>query len=407
MTRTDPPETGLVQTLTVVMLGRTSLNVAARMAYPFLPTISRGLGVPLTTATAMVTARSALGLTSPVFGPLADRYGRRTVMVAGLAVLAVGGALCSSQVVIGLFFIGFALMGLGKVLFDPSLQAYLSDRVPYAQRGRVLGLTELSWAGANLVGLPLVGLLIERQGWQAPFAVLALLGIASALVTWRGLSPARTVRSHAAPAGSAQVGAKQVSLLFARSPLAAMAMGLLLTAANENLFIVYGAWMEQSFGLGAAGLGLIASVVGVAELLGESLSAGIVDLLGKRRSVLLGALLSAASYAVLPTLSGRLAWAVAGLFILLLGFEFTVVSSFPLVSELLPQARGTMMSVNLAALSAGRVIGAPMGALLWQVGGFSTNGLVSGLMNLAAVALLVWGVREGGPVAHVVTSSPQ
>jgi predicted MFS family arabinose efflux permease len=165
--------------------------------------------------------------------------------------------------------------------------------------------------------------------------------------------------------------------------------------------------MEQSFGLGAAGLGLVAAVVGAAELLGESLSAGFVDVLGKRRSVLLGALLSAAGYALLPTLGSRLVWAVAGLFGLLLCFEFTIVSSLPLVSELLPQARGTMMSVNIAALSAGRVMAAPMGALIWQVCGFGANGLVSGLINLAAATLLVWGVREGGLAAHPVASPQQ
>ena len=67
----------------------------------------------------------------------------------------------------------------GYLVFVPSLQAYLGDHVSYAQRGLVMALSELAWSISAIVGVPLVGFLIARQGWLAPFPLLVLLGLLS------------------------------------------------------------------------------------------------------------------------------------------------------------------------------------------------------------------------------------
>jgi len=383
----------LPRILAVAFFARTNLNIAIRMAYPFLPIISRGLGVSLATATLLVTARSALGLMGPLFGPLSDRYGRRSMMLAGLTCLMVGGLLCFAFPVFVLFLSGFMLMGFGKIIFDPAMQAYLSDRVAYAQRGRVLGITELAWATANLAGLPAMGLLIEGAGWRAPFLALAGLGVFSALLV-RLFMPSGASRSHSS---AGILTTTRAALLGEGRVLAALAFSVLFMAANDNLFIVYGAWMETSFGLGAAGLGAVAAVIGVAELVAEFLSAALVDALGKKRAAVGGGILTAIAYVVLPHLGGDLRWATAGLFSLLLCFEFAIVSSIPLISELEPEARGTVMSWNVAALSGGRMVGALTGAAAWSLGGFAANGVLSALLSLAAIGFLVSQVREGQP----------
>jgi len=54
-----------------------------------------------------------------------------------------------------------------------SMQAYVSDQVPYEKRGRLIALMELGWALSFILGMPVVALLIGRFGWRAPFPVLA------------------------------------------------------------------------------------------------------------------------------------------------------------------------------------------------------------------------------------------
>jgi len=58
--------------------------------------------------------------------------------------------------------------------------------------------------------------------------------------------------------------------------------------ANENFFIIYGAWMETQFNLAATGLGLTSVVVSVAELAAAVLSAVTVDRPGKHRALFIG-----------------------------------------------------------------------------------------------------------------------
>jgi predicted MFS family arabinose efflux permease len=82
------------------------------------------------------------------------------------------------------------------------------------------------------------------------------------------------------------------------------------------------------------------------------------------------------------------------LFFVFLTFEFTIVTALSLFTEILPGARATMMSSNVAAMSIGRVIGASIGGLVWLAGGLPATGSVSAGICGLALACLVWGLRD-------------
>jgi predicted MFS family arabinose efflux permease len=372
--------------LGMILLSRTTINSSFRIVYPFLPVISRGLGVPLMAVSFLLTLRALVGLSSPLLGPLSDRYGRRSLMLAGLGMLAVGAALIAGWPTYGVAIVAFVLFGLSKTAYDPAMQAYLSDAVPYHRRGWVLGVTELSWSAAWLLGVPAAGFLIERGGWQVPFVALALLALVGLFLTW--LLPSDQ------PQRTSTTASRWSELRHNRSAWLGLTVGPLFMFAIENVFVVYGAWMEETFSLSVGALGLASIVIGIAEAMGEGFSAGLVDRLGKKKSVLGGLLLNAGAYLLLPLLSGNLASALVGLFVLFLAFEFSIVSSFPLISELAPGTRGTLMALNVAALSAGRMAGSLTATPLWLRGGLGLNAVVSCGAALAAFVLLYLFVSE-------------
>jgi len=164
--------------------------------------------------------------------------------------------------------------------------------------------------------------------------------------------------------------------------------------ANDNLFVVYGAWLEKSFNLGIIALGIGTSVIGAAELSGESLTAVWADRFGLKRSVIAGQTLCVISYGMLPLLGQTLPAALTGLFTIFLIYEFTIVTSLSLSTELMPMPRATMMSGFFAAAGIGRVIGALIGGHVWQAGGVSATGLVSSAFNGLGLASLIWGLRH-------------
>jgi predicted MFS family arabinose efflux permease len=382
--------------LGIILLSRTTINSSFRVVYPFLPAFSRGLGVPLTAVSFLLTLRALVGLSSPFFGPLSDRYGRRSLMLAGLGMLAVAAALIAGWPTYGVAIVAFVLCGLSRTAYDPAMQAYLSDAVPYHRRGRVLGITELAWSAAWLIGVPAAGFLIERAGWQTPFVALTLLALVGLFFTWR-LPPDQPQRTlSTAPLWAGPFATLTAELRHNRSAWLGLAVGLLFVFANENVFVVYGAWMEETFSLSVGALGVASSIIGIAEAMGEGASAGLVDRLGKKAAVLGGLLLNAGAYLLLPLLSGNLMSALVGLFILFLAFEFSIVASFPLISELAPGARGTLMALNMAALSAGRMVGSLTATPMWLHGGLGLNAVVSCGAALAAFALLLLFVPEPG-----------
>jgi len=154
---------GLAWQAGTATLCRLVLNTARRFAYPFAPVLSRSLGVPLMAVTSLIAANQATSVLSIFFGPLADRFGYRRMMLAGLGSLALGMFAGGLLPFFGVVLAALLLAGLEKTVFGPALQAYVGERVPFNRRGMVIGVLEFSWAGSTLVGIPLLALLIERS----------------------------------------------------------------------------------------------------------------------------------------------------------------------------------------------------------------------------------------------------
>ena len=382
---------GLILIVGVATFCRLVFNTARRFAYPFAPVISRSLGVPLTAVTSIIAVNQATAMLGMFFGPVADRLGYRLMMLAGLALL-VGGMFAAGffpyYVVI---LIALFLAGLGKSIFDPTVQAYVSELVPYRRRGLAIGVLEIAWAGSTLVGIPLVGLLMDAFGWRSPFFFMGGLGLIG-IVFVRLLLP-RKVKPVQLQRSTIGFGSAWKQLVVKRRALGAMGFAFFASVANDNLFVVYGAWIEKAFDLSILALGLGTGVIGIAELLGETLTAALADRFGLKRTVIVGLLLSTLCYAILPLFGQALSLALVGLFLTFITFEFMIVTSISLTTELLPNSRATMMAGCLATAGAGRVIGAIIGGPIWLAGGIVATSLVSAAVSGLALGSLVWGLH--------------
>jgi predicted MFS family arabinose efflux permease len=353
--------------IALIFVARTVLNTAHRIIYPFLPALARGLDLSLAAASGLVTVRFVAGLVAPFIGPWADRQPRRRTMEIGLALLALAALLLVASRSFGLAAAAFALFGLSKVFYDPAVHAYLGELVPYHRRARAIGAVEFSWSSAWLIGVPATGFLIERFGWRLPWILLAALGVLSLGLTHARLppgNPSASRRSQQAPVRS--LLHQWRDLLRRRQVIALLLTSLLLVLGMEMPFIVYGAWLEDAFGLSLSTLGLASIVVGLAEASAELGTTMLTDRFGKRRSVLWGLLALAVSLLLLPSLADLgLAAALAGVVLVVLAFEFTIVSLLPLVTEMAPDARASLLSLNVTAFSLGRMVGAAAGGWLW------------------------------------------
>ncbi len=382
-------------TLFVPIVGTTFcrllLNTARRFAYPFAPVLSRGLGVSLSAITSLIAINQVTSLLGALIGPLSDRLGYRKMMIAGMAMLATGMLAAAIFPIYAVVLVALLLAGLGKSIFDPALQAWVGNRVPYGRRARVMGIMETSWSASTLIGIPLVAILMDRYGWQSPFLVMGGLGCIGAVAMFFIIPNDPGSASRKAP--PAEYLSAYSRLLANKPALGALGYVFFISAANDNLFVVYGAWLEKSFGLGIVALGLGTSLIGVAELVGEALTAAISDRIGLKRALVAGLGLSVMSYLALPFIEPSLAASLCGLAILFFIFEFTMVTSITLCTEILPGSRATMMSGFFATAGIGRVLGALMGGVVWQTGGILATGCLSGMLTFLGMLCLLRGLK--------------
>jgi predicted MFS family arabinose efflux permease len=367
--------------LAAFTLIRMVFNTLHRMVYPFLAIFARGLGVNLTTISYALTARSVVGTFGPFAASVADHRGRRFGMLLGAGLFMAGAAVVVFWPSFPGLTISLVLATLGKYIFDPGMQAYIGDRVPYEQRGRTIALTEFGWSLAFVLGVPLMGFLIASKGWLAPFPLLSLLGV----VTFGGL--VWMLPKDALPENPARPWDNFRLVLTSLPAMAGLAIGLLATAANEQVNLVFGVWLEDSFGLKIAALGAASAVIGFSEMGAESLVAAFVDRLGKLRAIALGLVVNSLAALALPWLGRTEFGALAGLFLFYISFEFAIVSFLPVMTELLPTARATLMACNVAGLSLGRAFGAFLAPRLYG-SGFLAVALSSVGFNLLALVAL-------------------
>jgi DHA1 family inner membrane transport protein len=378
--------------LVLLFAGRLAVHTAFRLVYPLLAFLAAGLAVDLRAASLLITVQVAATLISPLGGRLADNYGELVVMRGGLTLFCLGAGICALVHSFAPFLLGYSLIGLGTTFYNPAGQAYASARTAYARRGQVLGMLELSWALAALVGVTGLARLIEaRESWAPAFWVLLGVGLLVLLSMVVALPAAPHIRT----ADTSDQRRPGGALLVQPSVVAVLVFLACVLIASELVFVVYASWLQADFGATTEQVGLVFGLLGFAELGGSIGSAVLVDRMGKRRTVLVAFAATAIVQGLLPLSSGR--WVVfLPLFLLFdLCFEFAIVSAFPLISGIVPTARGTLLALGTAAIGLGRVIGSLVGPILWQSRGFAANGLLAGGLTLLGVAICFLFVREG------------
>ena len=370
--------------LLIFMLLRTILNTMHRMVYPFLAVFSRGLGVEYTTLSFVVTLRSFIGMFAPVLGTIADQRGRRFGMLLGIFLFIVGMMLVAIAPSFWTFSIALLLAILSNCLFYPSMLAYFGDRIPYERRGTALAITEGAWSLAFIAGVPLMGWLIARFGWNAPFPLLAVLGLVMFLVVWRMIPDG----DYASQKPLATSGENVRAVLTNLPALAGISIALWASASNELVNLIFGVWLEDSFGLKIAALAGASAVIGISELSGEGMVALTTDRLGKPRALVLGLIGNILAALLLPVVGRTAVGALAGLFLFYITFEYVLVSHIPLMTEVMPNARATLLSFNVMGHSLGRAIGALIATFIYERFGFLPVTLIAILFNLFALLAL-------------------
>jgi predicted MFS family arabinose efflux permease len=233
---------------------------------------------------------------------------------------------------------------------------------------------------------------MARYGWQAPFLVIAILGFLCVVLT---LTIREAYHRHGDEERAPGVRSIGAALHFPRPVVFTLAASALILLANESLFLVYGAMMEDQYHLALGALGLASVVVALAELAGASTVVVFVDRIGMRKALLIGLTLNAVCFLLLPLALRALPLALAGMAAVALTSEFSIVTSIPLLSGLADRSAALVMSIRTALMWGMVIIASLFAPRLWDAVGFGAVAVISALWA-ALAAMLIWrGVSKG------------
>lgn len=160
----------------MVILDTTAVNVA-------FPTLQREFGATITSAQWIVSLYVlVLGVTTPLAGYLAERYGLKRMYLLGLGLFVLGSTLCGIAPSLEALIIARAVQGVGGGITQPSGMALLYRAFPPNRIGRAFGIFGLALLVGPALGPVLGGWLVDLGHWRWIFFINLPFGVAGIIV---------------------------------------------------------------------------------------------------------------------------------------------------------------------------------------------------------------------------------
>jgi DHA1 family inner membrane transport protein len=296
---------------------------------------------------------------------------RRTLLLAGLGVMATGCLLSALAPTYGGVVAARVLMALGAAAVGPVASGLGAGLVAPERQGHALAVVFGGMTLASVLGLPLTSWLGALLGWRWMFGGLAVLGLLVALTIALLVSDRRV----APPASLASFG----QVFRQRAAAWSVAMSVCHMSAQFALFALVAPFLQERFGVTPGVLSLALLVGGLSGVAGNLLAGRLGDRLGAARSLQLSVIGMACASGALLLLPGLPVLGIAAYgFWSLSGMSFYAPQQKRLIG-LAPDLRNLLLALNASALYVGMSLGAAAGSLAW---------LHLGPWSLPAVALV-------------------
>lgn len=338
-----------------------------------LPTLAEAFGATFQEVRWVVIAY-LIAITALIVsaGRLGDLFGRRRLLLTGIALFTLTSLLCGTAPTLSWLIAMRAAQGLGAAIMMALTIAMVSETVPPTRTGSAMGMLGTMSAIGTSLGPSLGGALITALGWEAIFLINVPLGILNLWLAWRYL-PADDLSAKAASQGldiggtllliitlaayalaltTARPGLASISLLSiavltagafiyaeARAPFplvrlamfrdpaltASLTVSTLIASVMIATLVIGPFYLSRTLGLAPISVGLVMSVGPVLSALSGVVAGRLVDRFGASRMVAAGlfAMMSgAAGLTVLPALFG-VAGYIAAIALLTPGYQLT------------------------------------------------------------------------------------
>lgn len=365
----------------ILMAGNMVIGIAILAPAGMLAELAQGLNVGIHDTGLLVTYGAVmLCIASPVMAWLTTRMDRRVLLVATVAIVAVGQALSAIAPNYLVVLVLRIVMLTVAAIYTPQAAATVAMIVPEKDRPSAISFVFLGWSLAVAGGLPLVTVMATTLGWRTAFAILAGAAALVAVLLFVAL-PRGLQGKPLSLLSFAEIGRSKRIVLI-------LLLTLLQTSGQFTVFIYLAPLLTALAGAGTPTVGFFFALYGVMGLTGNIIASLIVTRLGLERTL---AVCLASILAGMTLWSLGAGWLAAmGVGVVFWGLGFAAINSMQQarLAAAAPDLASASIAMNTSILYVGQAIGSAVGGALFATGHVH---LVSaaGVAFMAAAAMLL------------------
>ncbi len=318
-------------------------------------------------------------------GVLSIKYRHKTLLMYGLIAYIIAALSCTFAPTFPIMMIAFSLIGLASGIVTPIISTLIGEHFSVNERSSAIGSVNGLRAFTYLVSAPIIGYIAGGYGWRMAFLFfLCPISIISLLVAAKGIP---SVGYDDDEKGQYMEGFK--TIFSNRSAVSCLLGSIFAQAAWLGILTYSASFFRQRFMIGVNWASLLLSTVAGCFMVSTFASGLLVNRFGRKRMTTVGVMLFSVLSIVYMVMMN--VWVALVIVLSITAFSaMRFTSSISLSLEQVPAYRGTMMSLNTAALSFGRVIGSAVGGVSLLYFGWESVGYSMGVLGLVASILYLF-----------------
>jgi MFS family permease len=355
---------------------------------PAFPTIARDLNVSAQQVGLLITVFTLPGvILTPILGVLADRYGRKKILIPALLLFGIAGTACFFARDFKLLLILRFFQGMGGGSLGSINTTLIGDLYHGDERATAMGYTT-SVLSMGTASYPLIGGALAVLAWYYPF-LLSIIAIPIGIIVLLKLKNPEPEKPesmrHYFRSVWKSINGQVVGLFFA---------SLLTFVILYGVYLSYFPFLvKQSFGGSAVTIGLLMSAMSATTAVTSSQLGKLTRRFTSKSLLIAGFLLYSIGLALIPYMPSIWMLLIPTL-IFGLGHGVNIPSILTLMSGFAPfEQRAAFMSMNSMVLRGGQTIGPPLIGVFYTLGGVETAFLAGSALALIVLATTVISIR--------------
>ena len=343
----------------ITLLGLAGFIVMADnwVVSPILPSISQNLNIDVAKAGLLITAYMIpFGIFQIIFGPLADRYGKKQVITFSVLAFTIATGMCALGTSLTSLALFRALTGAFAASVMPISLALIGDVFPMQERQQAIGtFMGLSFLGQGL-SMTIGGTIAFLLNWRGVFVIYSIISLIPAVLLIKNY---KLLPSEKNP--NSKIIKPYIKLISNTTSLFTYLIVIL-----EGMFIVgsfsyTGSFIAKTYHYNNLYIGFIMTGFGIMSVIGGRTSGKITGKLGQRAVLSLGLASASLADIIIYSLGTNLFMLILAVALLGIGFIFTHSTLLTRATAFADKARGSAMSLVAFCFMGGGGLGTAIG----------------------------------------------